>query len=228
MIDGNRFLLVEDDPALAREIIRALERENWALDHVSCLADGFEAILQYSYRLILLDRRLPDGDGIALVAAAKSRPSPPSIIFLTARDEVSDRIEGLDSGADDYLVKPFALEELLARVRAANRRPAPGARPEPIEVGRLSFDPATREARVAGRSLSLPRRELALLDLLVRRAGRVVQRAHLESELYGFDSEVSGNALETQVSRLRRRLEEADAGLQLRTIRGVGYMLQPC
>lgn len=228
MIDGTRFLLVEDDPALAREIIRALEREHWALDHVSCLADGFEAVIQYPYRLILLDRRLPDGDGIALVPAAKSRPSQPSIIFLTARDEISDRIEGLDSGADDYLVKPFALEELLARVRAATRRPAAGAHPEPLEVGRLSYDPSTREARVGGRSLGLPRRELALLDLLVRRAGRVVQRAHLESELYGFDSEVSGNALETQVSRLRRRLEEADAGVRLRTIRGVGYMLQPC
>jgi DNA-binding response OmpR family regulator len=221
-------LLVEDDPALAREIIRALEREHWALDHVSSLADGFEAVILYPYRLILLDRRLPDGDGIALVSAAKSRPSPPSIIFLTARDEIVDRIEGLDAGADDYLVKPFALDELLARVRVANRRPAAGAPPEPLEVGRLSFDPVSREARVAGRSLSLSRRELSLLGMLVRRAGRVVQRAHLESELYGFDTDISGNALETQVSRLRRRLEEADAGVKLRTIRGVGYMLKPC
>jgi DNA-binding response OmpR family regulator len=226
--DSTRILLVEDDPALAREIIRALERDHWALDHVSSLADAFEAVLLSSYRLILLDRRLPDGDGIALVAAAKSRPSPPSIIFLTARDEVADRIEGLDAGADDYLVKPFALDELLARMRAAARRPAAGAPPEPLQVGRLSFDLSSREARVEGRSLGLPRRELALLELLVRRAGRVIQRTHLESELYGFDAEVSGNALETLVSRLRRRLEEADAGLELRTIRGVGYMLQPC
>lgn len=228
MTDGTRILLVEDDPALAREIIRALEREQWALDHVASLADAFEAVILSPYRLILLDRRLPDGDGIALVAAAKSRPSPPAIIFLTARDEVADRIEGLDAGADDYLVKPFALEELLARVRAAYRRPSAGTPPEPIQVGRLSFDPASREVQIAGRPLSLPRRELALLDLLVRRAGRVVQRAHLESELYGFDAEVSANALETQVSRLRRRLEAAEAGLVLRTIRGVGYMLQPC
>lgn len=228
MVEGIRMLLVEDDPALAREIIRALEREHWALDHVASLADAFEAVILYPYRLILLDRRLPDGDGIALVSAAKSRPSPPSIIFLTARDEVADRIEGLDAGADDYLVKPFALAELLARVRAAHRRPAAGAPPEPIEVGRLSFDPVSREARVAGRSLSLPRRELALLELLVSRAGRVVQRAYLESELYGFDAEVSANALETQVSRLRRRLEDTDAGLELRTVRGVGYMIQPC
>lgn len=228
MTEAVRILLVEDDPALAREIVRALEREHWPLDHVSSLADAFEAVIQFPYRAILLDRTLPDGDGISLIPAARSRPSRPSIIFLTARDEIADRIEGLDAGADDYLVKPFALEELLARVRAACRRPLEGMPPDPIEIGRLSFDPATREVRVAERPLPLPRRELALLELLVRRSGRVVQRTHLESELYGFDADVSANALETLISRLRRRLEDAEAGLQLRTIRGVGYMLQPC
>ena len=228
MTEGLRILLVEDDPALAREIVRALEREHWPLDHVSSLADAFEAVIQFPYRAILLDRTLPDGDGIALVPAAKSRPSRPSIIFLTARDEIAARIEGLDAGADDYLVKPFALEELLARLRVACRRSPAGIAPEPIEAGRLCFDPATREVRIAGRPVALPRRELALLELLVRRSGRVVQRAHLDSELYGFEAEVSPNALETLVSRLRRRLEDAQAGLQLRTIRGVGYMLQPC
>ena len=223
-----RILLVEDDPALAREIMRALEREHWPLDHVASLADAFEAVIRFPYRVVLLDRTLPDGDGIALIPAAQSRPFRPSIIFLTARDEITDRIEGLDAGADDYLVKPFALEELLARIRAACRRPLAGGPPEPIEVGRLSFDPATREVRIGERPLALPRRELALLELLVRRSGRVVQRTHLDSELYGFDADVSANALETLVSRLRRRLEEAGGGLQLRTIRGVGYMLQPC
>lgn len=228
MTCGTRILLVEDDPALAREIVRALERESWPLDHVSSLADAFEAVIRFPYRAILLDRSLPDGDGVALVSAAKSRPSRPSIIFLTARDEVADRIEGLDAGADDYLVKPFALEELLARLRAACRRHSAGAASELIEVGRLCFDPGTREVRIGQRPLALPRRELALLELLVRRSGRVVQRDHLDSELYGFDADVSANALETLVSRLRRRLDEAEAGLQLRTIRGVGYMLQRC
>lgn len=227
-MEGTRVLLVEDDPPLAREIVRALEREGWALDHVACLADAFEAVIQQPYRAILLDRRLPDGDGIALVPAAKSRPSAPSIIFLTARDDVADRIEGLDAGAEDYLVKPFALQELLARLRAACRRPAAGLAPDPIEVGRLSFDPVSREARVGGRSLALRRRELALLELLVRRAGRVVQKGQLDSELYGLGAEVSDNALETQVSRLRRSLEDAGACVEVRTIRGVGYMLSPC
>jgi DNA-binding response OmpR family regulator len=227
-MEGTRVLLVEDDPALAREIVRVLEREGWALDHVACLAEAFEAVIQYPYRAILLDRRLPDGDGIALVPAARSRPSAPSIIFLTARDEVADRIEGLDAGADDYLVKPFALQELLARLRAACRRLPAGQAPEPIEAGRLSFDPVNREVRVNGRALDLRRRELALLELLVRRVGRVVQKSHLDTELYGLGAEVSGNALETQVSRLRRALEDANSGLELRTIRGVGYMLRPC
>ena len=228
MSEGMRILLVEDDPALAREIVRALERDHWLLDHVSSLADAFEAVIRFPYRAILLDRTLPDGDGIALIPAARLRPSRPSVIFLTARDELADRIEGLDAGADDYLVKPFALEELLARLRAACRRPVAGLPPDPIEVGRLSFDPVTREVRIAERTIALPRRELALLELLLRRSGRVVQRTHLDSELYGFDADVSPNALEALVSRLRRRLEDAEAGLQLRTIRGVGYMLQPC
>ena len=228
MNDASRVLLVEDDPALAKQVVRGLEREGWAVDHVACLADAFEAIVQKPYRAILLDRRLPDGDGIALVPAARSRPSRPPIIFLTARDEVSDRVEGLDSGADDYLVKPFAMGELLARLRAAARRPSAGLATPSVEVGRLSFDPSTREARVGGKPISLPRRELALLELLVRRAGRVVQRSYLDSELYGIEAEVSPNALETQVSRLRRRLHEEGAEVELRTIRGVGYLLQPC
>lgn len=228
MDDGSRILLVEDDPALAKEVVRGLEGAGWAVDHVVCLADAFEAIIQKSYRAILLDRRLPDGDGIALVPAAKSRPSRPPIIFLTARDEVSDRVEGLDSGADDYLVKPFALTELLARLRAAARRPSAGIATPRVEIGQLSFDPSTREARVRDKPLSLPRRELALLELLVRRAGRVVQRTYLDAELYGMETDVSTNALETQVSRLRRHLLEADAEVELRTIRGVGYLLQPC
>lgn len=228
MNDASRILLVEDDPQLAEQMVRGLEREGWPVDHVGCLADAFEAIVQKSFRAILLDRRLPDGDGLSLIPAVKSRPSPAPIIFLTARDDIADRVEGLDAGAVDYLVKPFAMGELLARLRAACRGPR-SATPNPtVEVGRLSFDPSTREALVAGKPLSLARRELVLLELLVRRAGRVVQRTHLDSELYGFETDVSGNALETQVSRLRRHLQEAGAGVELKTIRGVGYILQPC
>ena len=208
MVDGSRILLVEDDPALAREIVCALERDQWLMDHVGTLGEAFEAVIQFPYRVILLDRRLPDGDGIGLIPAAKSRATPPAVIFLTARDDLADRVEGLDAGADDYLVKPFALEELLARLRAAARRSGQASRSAPIEVGRLSYDTHTRGVRAKGRAIPLPRRELALLEVLVNRAGRVVQRAHLESELYGLDEE--------------------DAGVEVRTVRGVGYMLKPC
>ncbi|HYC98461.1 MAG TPA: response regulator transcription factor [Brevundimonas sp.] len=228
MNDGSRILLVEDDPALGRALVCALEQDRWPVDHVTSLADAFEAVLQRPYRLILLDRSLPDGDGVALVAVARSRTPRPSIIFVTARDDVADRIEGLDAGADDYLVKPFSVAELHARVRAACRRPIDRGDKTIIESGRLTFDPVSREVRVGGRPLPLPRRELALFAVLICKAGRVVQRTHLESEVYGLDEEVSGNALETQVSRLRRRLEMEDAGVDLRTIRGVGYMLRPC
>ena len=227
MVDGSRILLVEDDPALAREIIRALERDHWPIDHVSSLGEAFEAVIQLPYRAILLDRRLPDGDGIGLIPAARSRASPPAIIFLTARDDLADRVEGLDAGADDYLVKPFALEELLARLRATCRRPGQANRPAPIEVAGLSYDADTREVLAGGRAIAVPGRELFLLELLVRRAGRVVQRGHIEAELYGLDVEVSANALDALVSRLRRRLEEEDAGVEIRTVRGVGYRLAP-
>ncbi len=228
MNDASRILLVEDDDALGRALVSALAQDRWPVDHVTTLADAFEAVLQRSYRVILLDRGLPDGDGVALVAAAKSRTPRPAIIFVTARDDVADRIEGLDAGADDYLVKPFSVAELHARVRAAWRRPLDAGDRSVAEVGRLAFDPVSREVRIGGRPLALPRRELALLAVLIRRAGRVVHRTHLESEVYGLDEEVSGNALETQVSRLRRRLDAEDAGVELRTIRGVGYMLRPC
>ena len=228
MTDAARILLVEDDPALAAALVAALGQANWPVDHVRTLADAFEAILQRAYRLILLDRGLPDGDGLTLVAAARSRSPRPSILFITARDEVADRVEGLDAGADDYLVKPFSVAELHARVRAAWRRPVEEGGKALVAAGRLSFDPHTRDVRLAGKPLPLPRRELALLQVLICRSGRVVQRAHLEAEVYGLDEEVSGNALETQVSRLRRRLEAEDAGVELRTIRGVGYMLRPC
>ncbi len=228
MSDASRILLVEDDRALAQEMLGALARQKWTVDHVACLTDAFEAVMLKDYRAILLDRRLPDGDGLALLAVVKARPHPAPVIFLTARDEVGDRVEGLDAGAVDYLVKPFALGELLARLRAACRRPAGGATAASVEYGRLSFNPATREARVAGAPLRLPRRELALLELLVCRAGRVVQRTHIDSELYGFEDGISATALETQVSRLRRRLHEAGAQLEIATVRGVGYLLRQC
>ena len=179
--------------------------------------------------MVLLDRTLPDGDGLSLVAAVKSRPNPPPVIILSARDRIADRVQGLDAGADDYLIKPFAFGELLARLRAAARRKSsPHAKTPPVALGNLTFDADARQVDVGGSTINLPRRELALLEILLRGSGRVLQREFLETELFGIDSDSSTNALETQVSRLRRRLTAAGADIEVRTVRGIGYMIRPC
>src|SRR5687767_4834634 len=195
MADGSRILLVEDDPALAREIVRALERDQWPVDHVASLGEAFEAVIQFPYRAILLDRRLPDGDGIGLIPAAKSRASPPSIIFLTARDDLADRVEGLDAGADDYLVKPFALEELLARLRALRRRAA-GRIEDKLVFGVLEMDLTDRELRFRGERVALSPRELALTELLLQKAGRVVTKDSIVARLSSWEADFSENSVE--------------------------------
>jgi two-component system OmpR family response regulator len=223
-----RILLVEDDEALALEITRELRRAGWQVDHMPCLADAAEALLQRGYRTLLLDRTLPDGDGIGLVPLARTREPPPVVIILSARDEVADRVAGLDAGADDYLSKPFAMQELLARLRATGRRPRSIAIAPPIALGDLRFEPATGGVTIRGKARAIPRRELDLLQLLIERCGRVVRREFLESELFGFSEAYSSNALETQVSRLRRRLADLDARVEIRSVRGVGYLMQSC
>jgi len=174
---------------------------------------------------ILLDRQLPDGDGLALIPKLRARADGVPIIVLTARGELADRIAGLDSGADDYLAKPFAVEELLARLRAVLRRPA-GVMPDIVRAGRLAFDLSHREASVDGRTLDLPRRELLVLEALIRRLGRTVLRSAVEEAVYSFDDEIQSNALDTHVSRLRRKLADADARVEIHGIRGVGYLLK--
>jgi DNA-binding response OmpR family regulator len=196
------------------------------VDHVPTLAEAEEAIAADVHGAVLLDRQLPDGDGLALIPKLRARVDGVPIIVLTARGELTDRIEGLDSGADDYLAKPFAVEELLARLRAVLRRPA-GMQPDIVKAGRLAFDFSHREASVDGRPLDLPRRELLVLETLVRRLGRTVLRAALEESVYSFDDAVQSNALDTHVSRLRRKLADVDALVEIHGIRGVGYLLRP-
>jgi DNA-binding response OmpR family regulator len=219
-------LLVEDEPELGAALAARLRGEGFVVDHVATLGHAIEAVMGAEYRLLLLDRRLPDGDGLSLLPVLRTRPSPAPAIVLTALDDVPDRVAGLDAGAEDYLIKPFAFEELLARMRVLLRR-APGALSAPqVTVGALEYDLAAREPKVGGTTLALPRRELAILDALVRRAGRVVMREHLESQVYGYDDEISSNALEAHISRLRKRLADSGARVVLHGVRGVGYMLR--
>lgn len=219
-----RILVVEDNPRMGELIAQGLRERGFACDIARRLEQADDALASATFDLILLDIGLPDGDGLEWLRAHPQRGLPP-VIVLTARDGLADRITGLDAGADDYLPKPFAMDELAARVRAILRRP--GNRTEAvIELGGLTFDPAAQAAGALGQRLDLARRELGLFELLMRRAGEVVRRGQIEEALYAFDEPVTPNAIEAIVSRLRRKLEEAGAGERLHTIRGVGYLLR--
>jgi two-component system, OmpR family, response regulator len=221
-----KILLVEDEIEFADAVRAALERERFIVDHADRLVIAHEAARSGTYDLVLLDRTLPDGDGLSLVPALRAEAPGLPIIVLSARGEVFDRVTGLDEGADDYLIKPFALEELFARIRAVRRRPAEIGGEE-IRVGSLVFDVANDEASVEGVRLDLPRRELRVLAMLIKRRGRTVLREALEQAVYGFDDEVQSNTLDSHISRLRKKLADAGTAIQIHAIRGVGYLLQP-
>jgi DNA-binding response OmpR family regulator len=218
-----RILLVEDEVELAGALRLALARRGFVVDWVPDLEQAREAVSEPGLRAVLLDRGLPDGDGLRLLPMLRRLADPPPVIVLTARGQTTDRVEGLDAGAEDYLAKPFELDELLARLRVVMRRRS-GVAPEPLLLGALSFDLVHREARVAEVPLHLPRRELAVLELLLRRAGRVVLRETIESAVFGLDDAPVSNTLDSHVSRLRRRLAESQAGVGIHPVRGVGYM----
>lgn len=220
-----RVLLVEDEPEMAAALAAALKNYDMVVDHIATLGDAEEAVSTNAYGAILLDRQLPDGDGLTLVSKLRASGVSVPVIVLTARGELVDRVAGLDIGADDYLGKPFAVEELLARLRAVLRRRA-DLPSETMRLGRLSFDVSNREASVDGKALDLPRRELLVLETLLRRMGRTVARSSLEQAVYSIDDEIQSNALDTHVSRLRRKLSEAESGIEIHAIRGVGYLLK--
>jgi two-component system, OmpR family, response regulator len=221
-----RILVVEDEVELARLIAERLERGGFEVRLARTLAEARDALAAGSYSLALLDRRLPDGDSLSLIPDLRRAHSGVRVIMLTALDTVADKIAGLDSGADDYLTKPFDVNELLARIRANLRRSGEGAAEPPITVGALSFDLQLRQVYVHGRPMVLHRRELALLDSLIRRDGRATPRETLLEEVYSGEEEgFQSNALDALVSRLRKHLNENEAGVVIHPIRGIGYML---
>ena len=168
---------------------------------------------------------MPDADGLTLLPILRGRGISVPVIVLTAKGDLADRVAGLDHGADDYLAKPFALEELLARLRAVLRRPS-GIAADVLRVGELTFDFGSRQAFVGGQLMALRRRELLVLEALARRRGRTVLRSALEEAVYSFDDEIQSNALDTHVSRLRKKLNDAGAGVEIHPIRGVGYLMK--
>lgn len=219
-----RLLLIEDNRRLALMVAQGLVRESFVVDHRDTLAAAGEALEAADYDLILLDIGMPDGDGLAFLKDQRRRKLQTPVLMLTARSGLDDRVFGLDAGADDYLVKPFEIAELAARCRALLRRPG-ASLGTVLEVGDLQLDTAARQARVGDRIIELPPREYAMLEMLARRRDTVVSRVKLEQSLYSLDQDISSNALDAVVSRLRRRLAAAGASARLRTVHGVGYAI---
>jgi len=216
-----RLLIVEDDRLIAQSIHAALTALGNTVDIVATHADASSALAHDRFDLLLLDLGLPDGNGLDLLAARRAAGDQTPVLILTARDDIDDRVRGLDLGADDYLAKPFRLPELEARVRALLRR-SQQRLDNRLTLGRVTLDMASGSASLDGNLLDLPRRELRLLEGLLLHAERIVPREILERRLFGFD-EVGPNALEVYISRLRKRL--TDSGLVIRTLRGLGYRL---
>lgn len=218
-----KILLVEDDAILGEAVVLALQRSgidvDWARDgiHAGNALDG------YVYDAVLLDLGLPRREGLDVLRSLRSGGSSIPVMILTARDSVQDRVRGLDAGADDYLLKPFALDELLARLRALIRRTSGQAVTE-TQIGKLKFDTITRQVWVNDTPLMLSAREISVLEILLNKAGRVIAKEAIADRLTGWDEGVGDNAVEVYIHRLRRKLVDSDVAI--RTLRGLGYMLE--
>jgi two-component system copper resistance phosphate regulon response regulator CusR len=221
-----RVLLIEDEGRLADSIARGLRQSAHAVDVADRLSTAREKLEVERYDAVILDVNLPDGSGFGLAADLRKRSVPVPILMLTARDSVEDRVAGLDSGADDYLVKPFAFDELLARLRALQRR-APDARPTALAIADLELDPATRGAMRAGRAIELTTTEYALLDFLARHAGEVCGRAAISAAVWDENYDPFSNIIDVYVSRLRRKIDQPGLLPLIHTVRGAGYTLDP-
>jgi len=217
-----KILIVEDDADLADSIKRLLEKEGHIVDLAPSMSIGKAAVLDHKYGVILLDRLLPDGEGTDLIRYVRDKNLPLRFLILSALSSLNKRIEGLNLGADDYIVKPFEPAELLARIRAAERRPLPELS-RILKLGKLRLNCETKNFRIDGKTIVLPRREMTVLELLLNKADRVVTRETIEAAMYGYDDEIQSNTLESHISRLRKKLTKMDARVTIHTIRGVGY-----
>jgi DNA-binding response OmpR family regulator len=219
-----RVLVVEDSPRLRQTVSTWLRRSGFAVDISGDGEEGLYLAMANDYDVIVLDIMLPKLDGLALLQRLRKRGRTTHVLLLTAKDTVEDRVRGLESGADDYLVKPFALEELLARVKALCRR-AYGSSATRLTIADLEVDTAARKVARAGQVIGLQPREFALLEYLARRAGHIVTRAEIEEHIYGGDVEPASNVVDSAICSLRQKLAEANAAPLIHTRRGLGYEL---
>lgn len=225
-----RILVVDDDRAVRDSLRRSLEFNGYTVELASDGAEALAVVPRSDPDIIVMDVMMPRLDGLEATRALRSAGNDVPILVLTARDAVSDRVDGLDAGADDYLTKPFALDELLARVRALMRRSARQAELEadeqPLEFADLRLDPVTRDVTRGDRAISLTRTEFALLELFMQRPKRVLERSFILEEVWGFDFPTTANSLEVYVGYVRRKLEAEGEERLLHTVRGVGYVLR--
>jgi two-component system, OmpR family, response regulator QseB len=215
-----RVLLVEDDRMIAQGLQTALRQDGYAVDWVTDGRAAAAALHAAHFDLVLLDLGLPERDGLEVLRELRRRDDATPVIILTARDDIQDRIAGLDAGADDYIVKPFDLDEVAARMRSLLRRVSGRGDPT-IRVGAISLDPATHRVERSGAPVQLSAHEYAVLEALLQRPGAILSRAQLEDRLYGWDAQVESNAIEVYIHSLRRKLGTDS----IRTLRGVGYFV---
>jgi len=219
-----RLLIVEDNEELAELLAKGLRTAGYEADMLSTVEDARAVLSTTFYAALILDLGLPDGDGLALLRELRQRGNPVPVLVLTARGGLHDRVQGLRSGADDYLVKPFALEELIARLEAQLRRPGQ-LLGNSLKIANLQFDTQNRQASIDDQPQVLSARETAVLELLMRSKGRVVSKKQVEDHIFGHSGEVASNAIEVYVHRLRKQLADRGAKVQVHTIRGVGYLI---
>lgn len=220
-----RLLLIEDNPRLAGLIQAGLAKEGFPTDLVTSRSEGLSVLSTTHFSLVILDLGLPDGDGLSILKHLRNKGTPVPVLILTARQSPSEKVKGLDHGADDYLGKPFAFNELVARIRALLRRP-PSYLGNRLALGDMVFDTISKELMVKGAQYLLAAREATLLEALLRRSNHVIPKSLLEDQLYGLAEEGSPNAIEVYIHRLRKQLQDAGAGAEIHTVRGVGYLIR--
>lgn len=228
--DGMRLLMIEDDQALCAATKISLERAGYQVDLCHDGRDGLQLALQGTHDILLVDRMLPGLDGLSLVSVLRKSGINTTALMLTALGGIYDRVDGLDAGADDYLVKPFAVDELLARLRALSRRPAAWTQADVINCHDMTFDPLGKVLAGPSGNCTLSSREGDLLEALLRADGRTIPRAVLFSRVWGADAEVEDNNLDSYIHFLRRRFKAVGSSSALKTVYGVGYRLEgpPC
>ena len=220
-----RILLVEDNEKISELIVNGLQKRNFSVDPVFNSDEAMSALGTSQFNVVILDLGLPDEDGIDILKSLRDRNNPVPVLILTARDSLDQKIYGLNSGADDYLTKPFEMDELEARLHALLRRPA-DRNIHKLELSNIVLDPLNKQTEIDGKPVKLSKKEVVLLEILLRSKERIVQKDNLEMQLYSYEDKGSINSVEVLLHRLRKKIESEGAKVEIYTLRGIGYMIK--